>query len=485
MATQPEPFVNGVTPIEASTFNGMAQVVYANAVAAETAAEAAQVAAGQAAAPTDEQFVTLVGNPDSAARAALDAAYATREDVENVVRLFGDDYLYNATEGNLATWRTAMARAAGGGAPARISVSGSSTAYGHWSGGPYLTASWPGRLQRRLSRLGRQGTGMVIPWDLMGTAGPGTYQPVMTFAGSIADSATGVHSLGAKRITRSGTSSYIEFGPVDCDSFRVYCIGSGGSVGRAVVDGVDVGTFSGATNTTGTTFPRVEGYATGASGAGQAVTDIPTSGPGRHTLRILPNGSDGATLTVFAIEARVSSGGVVVSNLARSGATAAMLVQDNATDGRLGMSVAFDASRAHLHIIQMMTNDFQTHVPVATFKARIQQAVERQRSTTPVANGGTPAGGDVLLVAGQPVNLAAIPADGVQDPPYTAYVGALYEVATEYDVPLMDLDVMFENYAAGSARGWYADNLHASPIGHEAIAAAFERSLLRVAGLSA
>ena len=386
--------------------------------------------------------------------------------------------LYNATEANLARWRSAFAAASGGGAAARISVSGGSTPQGLGSGTDYLLSSWPKRMQAMMeARCGRGGTGMVIPWESFTTGRPEN-MPVWNFVGTIENRPRGVYSLGGKRIAADSGASYIEFGPVWCDTFRVMCIGSPGSVAAVRVDGVSAGTIRAETSTGSATatLPLKTGYATGVGvGQGQAVTDVPAGSLGWHTLRI---SSQANTVTVASVEGLVP-GGVAVSNLGRGGTSSDDLVQDDAAVGMYGLSVAFDASRADLHIIQMVTNDFREHTPLATYKAAILTAVARQRATSPVANGGTPAAGDVLLIAGQPINLGLHPPDGIQVPSWEAYTDVLREVSDEQSVPLLVLDDLFVDFPTGDARGWYTDSLHPSALGAEVIASTVTQALTR------
>ncbi len=406
----------------------------------------------------------------------------TRREVDRVVRgalggaLAG---LRNVRPDLLTKWRAALARQAGGGAAARITVSGDSVAWGAGSGGLFLLSSWPGRMQRLFDKeYGKQGTGMMPLWWDLGTSGPGSNNWIFTFAGSISNPVYGIYGPGAKRITKTGTSSYIEFGPVWCDTIRVYCISEGG-VARAVRDGVAGGTFRTNVGSLGETYPMLPGFAAG-GGNGQVVTDIPMGALGMHTLRIYPEGSDGSTMTVVAMEARVAGSGVAVSNVALSSQTTQQLVMDDAVSGQAGMSISFDASRSDLHILPWGINDWQNHYPVADFKGRMLTAIRRARTSAPVANGGTPSNGDVLLVVPHRPDLASWPSDHGNTPNFDLYRQALHELSDAEGVPLIDFSELYPDFSAWDAEGYSYDGLHLSPLGSEAYARTIYQVLTNV-----
>lgn len=384
--------------------------------------------------------------------------------------------VHNVNATTLPKWRAAMARAAGGGVSARLGVSGDSIAWGAGSGGLFLLSSWPGRLQRMFnSQFGPSGTGMMPLWHALGTSGLGDNNWIFRFNGSVSNVAGGVYGPGAKRVTKTGTTSWIEFGPIVCDTIRVYCASEGG-VGRAVIDGTTAGIFRTNTASTGETYPMLAGYA-----SGLAVTDIPMGSVGKHTLRIYPElGTD--SMTVVGIEAINSEApGVRVSNVALSSQTTQQLVVDDATLGKTGMSVGIDAIRSDLLILPWGVNDWQQHYTVASFKSRMLTAINRQRTSTPVANGGTTANGDALMIAPHWPDFAAWPPDHVLTPSFQSYIDAMYELSDSEGVGLIDFSGGYENYADWAAQGFSFDGLHLSALGSEAYAAGVHQVLTSVA----
>jgi len=406
---------------------------------------------------------------------------ATSTAVKNLIgELTGvnpETYAYNVHEGNMGIIRNALRNG-----NARISVHGSSTPYGHSSGTPYLYTSYTGRLNRIMAgRFGPKGPGMMIPWEFyVPPYELQTFNRNYFFGGTYEARPFGIYTHGAIRIT--GTTSFIGVRDVDCDGFRVIFAGPvGGGTATVSVDGVSVGTVPTSPDTTGTTFTKESGYAfDSVSGTGQVSVVIPAVPKGDHTLTISPNTVGGAAaFTVLSIEPLVRTRpGVVVSNLALSGQSLglASLTTSDTSNGFQGMSVSMDAPRAHLNIGQFGTIDYIDQVPIATFKTNLGRWIDRSRSATPVANGGTKIAADALLVAGQPINEAAYPAtSGI---PFSAYTTASYEVAAAYDAPLLDLTELFVSYAAGVAKDLYADDLHLKPIGHEMIAKAVDRVVM-------
>lgn len=419
---------------------------------------------------TDAGVAAYVGADDSATAAAVRDLVAGVVGVDPNI----DSYGFNCNSTTLGKWRTALALAAGAGT-ARITVSGDSIPWGAGSGNAHLTSAWPGRLQRMFEKdLGKQGSGMVPMLRDYGFSGVAVDQPTLTFSPTgVTDSTFGVYALGSKKLIKSGTSTWVQLAGQFGDVFRVMFISGAGNTARVLIDGVDVGNIRTSTAASSVTFAPKSGYATR-----QIVTDIPTGGTGYHSIRVIPEGTDGAEFHLASFEALpLPSRGVVVSNVALSGITSQHLVLDDVALGQYGMSVGFDATRSHLHIIQIGINDWQNHYPVADFQARLVTAVRRAKASVAVANGGTPSNGDVLLVVTQWVNTAVYPADHVNSPADSLYMQAVRDVAFAEGAAGLDLRKMAANYAAWAALGYDADGIHPSPLGHEAIAAAAFRIL--------
>lgn len=390
--------------------------------------------------------------------------------------------LFNARPDNMSKWRAARARAAAGTGTAHVSTFLDSITYGAAASGvsqPKPTNSWPGRLRRLLdARFGAGGSGIVVPWDILTGVAPAD-DPRWSFVGTISNASLGVHQLGCKRWVSGADANYVEF-TATCTEFVVYLLGTG-SRPRVKVDGGTEMLIAGdaALDPSLTDPDPLPGYQTNGSN-GQIVTVIPAGTLGTHTLRILAPSNGTTQVSLIGVEARVTGQGVRVSNLAHSGLDSAYLVLDDATNATNGMATALDMPRADLAVLLVAMNDFQTHTAVATFKSRIRTAIQRQRSSATYR-----ANGDVLLATcPQPNYAGPIPADGVTTPALSAYYTALYELADEEDVPLLDLAHRWKDYTASNAVSFFGDPVHPNDLGSEDMAQAFFSVLMEGAAPS-
>ena len=386
---------------------------------------------------------------------------------------------YNLRPDNLPKWRAAKARAAAGLGQAHVSTLLDSITHGAntATSNPKFTFSWPGRMRTGLqARLGSGGTGIVVPWDSMpDNPGSPPHDSRFVFAGAITSVAYGVYSKGAKRVTGvDGTLNYIEF-TATCDEFWLYTLVSNGGSPRVQIDGGTINTIgAGGSSTTATYLPK-PGYWGEGTTSGLVVSQIPAGALGQHTIRLMAPSSSG-TLTIFGIEGRIAGKGVKVSNLAQSSRQMSELIADDAVNHFSGMSITFDTFRSDLAVLLVGMNDYQGHSPVATFKSRVATAIDRQRDTSTYS-----AKGDVVLVTcPQPNYAAPIPADGVLTPPLSDYYRALYELADEKDIPLIDVAWRWKDFATSNALGFFGDALHPNDLGSSDIEQTITNALLAV-----
>ncbi|MCZ1070822.1 SGNH/GDSL hydrolase family protein [Rhodococcus sp. A5(2022)] len=384
---------------------------------------------------------------------------------------------YNLRPDNMRKWRAAKARAAAGLGQAHVSTMIDSITYGATSAtsNPKHIYTYPARLRDILQgRLGDGGTGIATPWDIHELVGTPAADNRFTYAGAWTNRTFGVYAKGARE-TPVGAGNYVEF-TARCDEFVIYHMTSSGGYPRVTVDGGAEANIAAAGTATGQATYQPE---TGHWGHGTLtqilVTHVPAGELGQHTLRIMPPSASGK-LVLLGVEGRIAGKGVRVSNLGLNGRASAQLAMDDTTNHYFGMSIALDSYRADLAVMLLGMNDYQGHVPVATFKANVAAAIDRQRST-----GAQHAAGDVLLVTcPQPNYAAPIPADGVLDPPLSAYYTALYELANEKDVPLLDMAWRWTDYTVSSGLGFFGDALHPNNLGSSDIAQALGNVLLSV-----
>jgi len=170
------------------------------------------------------------------------------------------------------------------------------------------------------------------------------------------------------------------------------------------------------------------------------------------------------------IEAKDSNGGLRVSNLAQGGMSLSGLI--SASDdfsGLGGMAQGVDAVNADLAIIALMTNDWMGHTSVADFKAKLITLVQRQQHwagpTTP-SGSGIGAAGDVLLLISPTPDLTRFPAAGGNVPSNDLYMRAMYEVADETDVALVDQTWRWKTYQENVPLYRDGDGVHPNTSGH-------------------
>lgn len=270
-------------------------------------------------------------------------------------------------------------------------------------------------------------------------------------------------------------STYVDFAATDVDEFWLYMLYGNGSRFQVSIDGtapqllangsaVDLGLSA---------YQPEAGYGTRAS-TGQLVYRIPVT-RGAHTIRVSPPSVAGYYTMITGIEARISGKGVRVSNFGNNGRSTGDLVLDTPTLGNRSRGLYFDQARADLAVLMVSGNDFNGQAPVSWFKDNMRTAIERQRMKGTTAYGGTYAGKDVLLVVKPQPDYPNTPAGANATYPLPDYYRAMYELADEMDVALLDLGVRFTDYA--TSQDMFADPVHVNNLGAEDIAQAVYNAL--------
>jgi len=101
-----------------------------------------------------------------------------------------------------------------------------------------------------------------------------------------------------------------------------------------------------------------------------------------------------------------------------------------------------------LTIIDLTINDSSQSIPVATYKTRLQSIITQCQLS-----------GDVILVTGNPGNTANVLAN------QAAICQANYEIALANNVPHIDIQTLWESWAAANAAGFITDTLHPLKVG--------------------
>ncbi|URG17403.1 mycolate esterase [Rhodococcus phage Mbo2] len=389
--------------------------------------------------------------------------------------------VFNLRPDNMRRWRRARARQAAGLGQAHVSAGIDSITHGAGATGasnPKHTNSWPGRLRRMFdAKYGAAGSG-IVPLRSTMTVANQAWDPRVVLTGTIEDTSAGINNLASKRWLAASDANYLTF-TATCTEFWIYGLGAG-SRPRVQIDGGTVQTISGQVgmDPSLTDWDPEAGYQGNVTdGFGQIVTKVTAGASGSHALKLMAPSNGTSYVQVTALEARIAgTAGIRVSNLGHNGVDTSHSTLDDATYGVRGMAQYFDMVKADLAVLLVGMNDFQVHRTTAAFKANLTTMIQRQRSSATYR-----ANGDVLLVAcAQPNYASPIPLDGIQTPALTAYYTAMYEVAHEQDVPLLDLAHRWTDFGVSNGLGFFADALHPGDSGLEDIATGIYNVLMAV-----
>jgi lysophospholipase L1-like esterase len=325
------------------------------------------------------------------------------------------------------------------------------------------------------------GTGVLPLWN---TFNENVTEPrirrVIGATGSISDS-VGLGYYGQSGVdvfTGGDGTTYIEFEPgVFTDQIRVITLSGGYRTKFELTDNVNAHYYELAsvpgevwTPDAGVTALQPDaGYVRAnnvATDGGLLVVTIDL--PARQSNWILRvRSATGGVAHIAALEARDNAtGGIRISNLAQGGVTLNSLVANsNESNGFIGLPLAVDATKADLYIVSIGINDFQAHSSVATYKTQLETLVDRIRATGPTgtASFGVGVNADCLLMITPQPNYAMIPADHVETPPLSDFWTALYQVADEKGLAVVDNAFRWVDYASSS--DLFRDNIHPSTVG--------------------
>ncbi len=471
------------------------------ALAAETAARSSAITsavlvettARTTADDTEAATRAAADATEASTRAAADAAFMPSPSPSWCTRVKHFDPLtgaYNLNPQTLSKFRTARSAAIAGAGQLHVSVLGDSitmrpddTSYA------YLTA-WPGRMRDRMIHnlgLNSCGAGIMGLWDLFGGWNFTNFAAFPHLSWILTDgsltkwSGSGVYTNNGVRL-QSGNNPWtlIQINPVGgqmVDEFWIYMQGSSSDTFVDITDGTttysyQIPAYYGASVVT----PRAGYTAVGLeSGYGQG--DVPSVNGGMRVAKLVVPAQNNWTAKVqsdaypkFTImtmfESKLSTGNFRVSNLAQGGVDLTSMMNANTFDA--GMSQGLDTPSANLAIIALGMNDFQEHESVATFKSNLTTVVQRQRFNGPTLTNGSGRGanGDVLLVVTPQPDYTNIPVDHVEMPPLSDFWRAMYEVADEQNVALVDEAWRWTDYNTSVGMYNAGSPIHPGVIGH-------------------
>lgn len=336
---------------------------------------------------------------------------------------------------------------------------------------PKYKHNWPGHLRRMLDgEFGPAGTGMVImDWDIRATP---AYDDRFVYSGPFTNAAYGWFQHAGQQMDAGASLVFT----ATASEFWVLNLSSASGANSAEIDGGLVDTF----RNIGSGGPVVTHPREAGTHKNQILTHIPAGSLGAHTLRILPPAGTFASL--LAVEGRIPTLGTIrVSNLGVSGVSLQSGVRANdEVNGHYGLPLV-DVAKADLLLIPLGINDWNLRRPIADLKADLGALIARQMASGTNAGGGTKAAGDVMLVWNPQPDLLTLPAGSSPGPTWDEYREAYYEVADEYNVPLLDLGGRWKDFPTANAMGLFGDGIHVSDTGSADIAPAVRNAILNVA----
>lgn len=307
--------------------------------------------------------------------------------------------VYNPNSPYLVFYRRGLARvAAGTGGPLHVMCGpGDSTTYGSFATGNIVTTSYPGRLRTLLSKEARfmPAREGISWWGIEGT--PSRYTTGTGWANQNGQAVNGTAGAAA------GAAGTLDFTPSgNVDTFVIYYVQfSGGATLSAVID-------SGGASTKST------------AGANTIGSHTVTTTVGTHVLHISSTGT--GTTYIAGVEAYDSTAGHV-TKVTRAGISGATVSTWNSGAGWAGFDVLTATAVApDVAFIDLGYNDLAS-LGVETTKAGYKRIAQQY-----LAASCTP----IISVQADP------PATWAGSQQWPAYRKALYDLADELNVPLVD-----------------------------------------------
>lgn len=383
----------------------------------------AAAAAAKAVGSTNDAIISgRIDDPVSATHASLSAAFAPKAWVDT-------------RPASMQKWRLAFAGVRNGGGIARILCVGDSTTGGYKLTGAFENLyAWPSRLasfiDATMGGIGAYGLGLP-------PIGTSTDTRWTLGTGWSLNTGYGFGNSGVYTGTNPAGSLVYADNRIIADRFDVYYhkVSGAGNLHITATGGV----------TTNVTCAGTAGVYKVTVNAATAVTT--------NTLTITADG--GGLVNVVGIEPWNSVGTkVIIGNAGRNGTTSVEWGVDT-----LGLAslASIQAYAPALTILSIGINDGNPlNLPsVATYKANVGNIITAARVS-----------GDVLIW---------IPfTQGIYDATVQTYRVALTEVAAANNVPIIDMQARFGDYATSAdARAWFADAQHLAALGHLDMAFAF------------
>lgn len=344
----------------------------------------------------------------------------------------------------VSVWANAWANQAAGVGQARIATFGDSITQGFYAAQPFHTNAWANRLGALLDAFTGvpTGTGYVPVYErnMAGGGGNATGETRFSSTGVWTGSTTSGPFRHAQSASASATMT---FGPVTCDSFRIYFATdpAGGSCSASVDGGAP------------TVFSTL-------GAAGVSHVDIPSTA-GTHTLVVTAPSS--GTLVLFGVEGiRNTTTGVNVSRIGYTSTHVSQFVLNTTSADSLPSA---RAAAPHLAIIGFGVNEADDGISTSLYQSRLTTAINAFKAD----------GADVALFIEPPPNPSAIPTT------WADYVTVQRNLAASLDCALIDITARWVDYATSTA--FYNDDFHPNNAGAADIATAAFAAVKTLAGV--
>lgn len=361
--------------------------------------------------------------------------------------------IFNLKPSNTARARAGMAAAANGERNCLVGVFGPSTTAGQSTGGGLTQAvnAWPMQLADQLQSSGINAGANNIFSDKGSWGQAQTIANFLTGDGRV--SATGAMGLGGTKafggnafsVTAAGSLLFTPQKPVT--KFEI--VWRDNAAGRSFNVAIDGGA---------TTL-----IATGGVAAIRR-TVVAATALDIHTIVA---SWVAAGVTIIGVHAYDDTNGRKEISILNGGISGAQSLRFNDdTDIAAGFTATLAAFPFDFAIYDdAPINDWRNGVAVATSKANALAWVQKVKDaaidpilTTPLWDNGT----------------------GSLSAQQDSYAAMLFEVATEKDVPLIDIRAAWGSYVSANARGWYSDSVHPTSAGYAAKAAMMRSALAQI-----
>jgi hypothetical protein len=338
--------------------------------------------------------------------------------------------LYNMTATSFRKGHAAISRATSGTGVCNISLFGDSRNAGATASQPVQEFAPAGMLRSKLDRIAPGGTGVMFAFDrTVGTPAqtPGFLYADLRWVRSGTGWTDGAEGPFSKSVAiANGVDNFYDITVSDCDSFHILT-----HIAGAWTYQLDGG-------------PVVSPVITANAGTAKQRTIVDAGYRGQHTIRVIAPAV--GTIHLAGVEATIGSAGFRVSQVAYSSQQAYQLAFPSDATGIKTRESAFAFARPDIGIMDLLINSYQGQEPLAATLANNRVVLEKIKET-----------GDPLLLTAFPRSNPSSYAI-----PLEAYNELYYQLADEYNVPLLDMQNRWGTYAEMNAApfGYYGDVVH-------------------------